>query len=67
MVVPGGFGASSVFAAWGLARRHSAEATWYWQMFVFVYNFGLVSDPEHLYTQAHTLTLLGWVGLSASA
>ena len=30
-------------------------------VFVFVY-FGLVATLGTLYTQAHTLTLLGWVG-----
>ena len=55
-------GASSVFAAWGYTGgKHPYGYMGLGDVFVFVY-FGLVATLGTLYTQAHTLTLLGWVG-----
>ena len=54
-------GASSVFAAWGYTGgKHPYGYMGLGDVFVFVY-FGLVATLGTLYTQAHTLTLLGWV------
>ena len=55
-------GASSVFAAWGYTGgKHPYGYMGLGDVLVFVY-FGLVATLGTLYTQAHTLTLLGWVG-----
>ncbi len=60
-------GASSVFAAWGYTGgKHPYGYMGLGDVFVFVY-FGLVATLGTLYTQAHTQTLLGWVGLSVLA
>lgn len=55
-------GASSVFAAWGYTGgKRPYGYMGLGDIFVFIY-FGLVATLGTLYTQAHTLTLLGWVG-----